>query len=108
MEAVCRDYQSAPISQAEKVLFAFLERVTLAPADIRQEDVEQVRQAGWSDEALYDAITVCSLFNFYNRWVDGTGVQDMPEAAYRASGQRIADHGYRTVQHPASSSEDPH
>ena len=61
---------------------------------MRQEDVDEAKAAGWSDEALYDAITVCALFNFYNKWIDATGVSDMPAAAYAASGQRLATVGY--------------
>ncbi len=61
---------------------------------IRREDLDEVRAAGWSDEALYDAITVCALFNFYNKWVDATGVSDMPADAYRAAGDRLATFGY--------------
>jgi hypothetical protein len=61
---------------------------------IGQEDVDRVRQAGWSDEALYDAITVCSLFQFYNNWIDATGVSDMPAFGYEMSGKRLATQGY--------------
>ena len=50
--------------------------------------------AGWSEEAIYDAVTVCALFNFYTRWVDGTGVSDMPASAYEAAGMRMAAGGY--------------
>ena len=35
-----------------------------------------------------------ALFNFYNRWIDGTGVHDMPAAAYELSGQRLKEVGY--------------
>ncbi|HSR41737.1 MAG TPA: hypothetical protein VLL48_06190 [Longimicrobiales bacterium] len=59
-----------------------------------REDVEAVKAAGWSEEAVYDAVTVCSLFRFYNAWVDSTGVHDMPAAAYEASGERLATGGY--------------
>jgi hypothetical protein len=59
-----------------------------------KEDVDEVKRFGWSDEALYDAITVCALFNFYNKWIDATGVSDMPAAAYAASGERLAAFGY--------------
>ena len=52
------------------------------------------RKAGWSDEALYDAITVCSLFQFYNNWIDATGVADMPALGYEMSGHRLATEGY--------------
>jgi hypothetical protein len=37
---------------------------------------------------------VCGLFNFYNRWVDATGVHGMSAADYRASGKRLAERGY--------------
>ena len=56
--------------------------------------MDAVREAGWSEEALYDAITVCALFKFYNTWIDATGVQDMPAEAYAMSGHRLATKGY--------------
>src|SRR3712207_6955064 len=62
---------------------------------LRAEDLQAAKAAGWSEEALYDAITVCALFNFYNKWIDATGVRDMPAAAYEASGRRLATRGDR-------------
>lgn len=61
---------------------------------IRREDVDEVHKAGWSEEALYDAITVCALFHFYNCWVDATGVHEMPTEAHELSGKRLAECGY--------------
>jgi alkylhydroperoxidase family enzyme len=94
VRAVLEDYRSAPIGAAERELFAFLERVNGEASAIRREDVDRLRALDWSDSAIYDAITVCALFNFYNRWTDATGVQDMSPAAYEAAGQRMAEHGY--------------
>jgi alkylhydroperoxidase family enzyme len=88
------DYGSAPIDDREKALFAFIDRMNRESHNLQPEDVDRARAAGWSDEALYDAITVCALFNFYNKWIDGTGVHDMPATAYAASGQRLATFGY--------------
>ncbi|HXE89969.1 MAG TPA: hypothetical protein VNK82_03300 [Terriglobales bacterium] len=89
-----RDYRSSPLAERDKALFAFLAKVNSKSYEIEPSDVEAARQAGCSEEALYDAITVCSLFNFYNRWCDAAGVQDMPPEAYAASGKRLAKHGY--------------
>jgi hypothetical protein len=61
---------------------------------IGREDVDRVKAAGWSDEAVYDAITVCSLFKFYNSWIDATGVHDLPASGYEMSGKRLAAQGY--------------
>lgn len=94
VEAVVADYRTAPLQQREKELLAYLEKLTLAPAATSAADVAHLRDAGWSDEAIYDAVTVCALFNFYNRWVEGSGVQDMPQEGYEASGERIARQGY--------------
>jgi alkylhydroperoxidase family enzyme len=91
---VLDDFRSAPISAAERALFGFIEKMNRESTAIRQDDVDAVKAAGWTDEALYDAITVCALFNFYNKWIDATGVADMTPAAYAASGERLATFGY--------------
>ena len=94
VDAVLRDYRTAPIGDREKALFAFIEKMNRESSCLRKEDIEQVKAAGWSEEAIYDAITVCALFNFYNKWIDATGVSDMTAAAYAASGERLAASGY--------------
>lgn len=88
------DYRTAPIGEAEKALFAFVEKVNGDSARLGKEDLEEAAAAGWSQEALYDAVTVCALFHFYNKWIDGTGVCDLPADAYAASGERLAACGY--------------
>ena len=88
------DFRTAPIPDADKALFALLEKVVEASNEVTRADVDAVRDAGWSEEAIYDAITVCALFQFYTTWVDATGVHDMPAAAYEASGERLATVGY--------------
>jgi hypothetical protein len=52
--------------------------------------VEAAREAGWSDHALFDALTVAAIFNFFNRWLDGAGLPDVPQGFYEA---RLAEHG---------------
>jgi hypothetical protein len=53
-----------------------------------------LRALGWTDEALYFAITVCALFNFYNRWIDATGVHALSDEAHAEGGKRSAKMGY--------------
>ena len=90
------------MTDKEKALFAFIDKVNRTSNQIRQADVDEVKQAGWTDEAIYDAVAVCCLFNFYNRWIDATGVHDMPASAYELSGQRLREHGYQTKWKPAT------
>jgi len=92
---VLADYRTASITDKDKALLAFIDKVNRNSTEIRQADIELLHAAGWSDEAIYDAVTVCALFNFYNRWIDATGVQDMPASAYEMTGQRLKERGYR-------------
>ena len=94
VDAVLQDYRTAPIGDREKALFAFIEKMNGESSRLQKEDLEEVKAAGWSEEALYDAITVCALFNFYNKWIDATGVSDMTAATYAVSGERLATFGY--------------
>ena len=102
VQAVLDDYQTAPIDERDKALFRFLEKMNAQSNRITQNDVDVLKAAGWSEDAIYDAITVCALFKFYNAWIDATGVHDMPAAAYEMSGKRLATQGYRPAPAPLS------
>jgi len=91
---VLEDHLTAPIPEKLRALFVFIEKVNRASTEIAPPDVELAKAAGWSDEALYDAITVCALFNFYNVWIDATGVHDMPAGGYEMTGHRLSENGY--------------
>lgn len=88
------DLEASSLGAPEKALLRFVAKLNDAPATIGLADIAALHAAGWDDEAIYDAVGVCALFNFYNRWIDGTGVHGMPEAAYRESGKRMAVGGY--------------
>jgi alkylhydroperoxidase family enzyme len=94
VDAVLKDYRTAPIGDRDKALFAFIEQMNERSSLIRREDIDRVIAAGWTEEAIYDAITVCALFKFYNAWIDATGVHDLPAGAYEMSGKRMAAEGY--------------
>ena len=88
------DYRTAPIGAAEKALFAFIDKMNRESTAIGPADVDAAKAAGWTDEALYDAITVCALFNFYNLWIDASGVHALSEEAHKQGGVRSANMGY--------------
>ena len=94
MDAVLADHTAAPIPEKERALFAFIAKVVQDSTSITHADLDRARAAGWTDAALYDAITVCALFQFYNTWIDATGVSDMPVAAYERQAKRLAELGY--------------
>jgi alkylhydroperoxidase family enzyme len=91
---VIRDLETSGLSEKEKALFRFVDKVNHNSQDIGSNDVKLLRAVGWDDDAIYYGITVCSLFNFYNRWIDASGVHALSDEAHRLGGERSANAGY--------------
>ena len=91
---VLRDLESSALDEKHKALFRFVDKVNRDSQRIGPEDIQALHAAGWDDEALYFAITVCALFNFYNRWIDASGVHALSDEAHRQGGKRMAVQGY--------------
>ena len=89
-----RDLESSGLDAKHKVLFRFVDKVNHNSPRITADDMKPLYEAGWDDTAIYFAITVCALFNFYNRWIDASGVHAMSDEAHRQGGKRTALHGY--------------
>lgn len=101
VEGVLMDVDTAPVTEKDRALYRFVRKMVHDSLSIRDDDAEAVRAAGWTDEALYDAITVVALFQFYNAWIDASGVRDMPAFAYEMSGKRLATTGYMAPKPPS-------
>jgi hypothetical protein len=61
---VLADYEQAPIDDAHRALFRLVALICADSTQVDQAAVDAAKAAGWDDEALYDAITVCALFQF--------------------------------------------
>jgi alkylhydroperoxidase family enzyme len=91
---VLRDLETSGLDEKHKALFRFVEKVNHNSPRITAEDMKPLHAVGWTDEAIYFAITACALFNFYNRWIDASGVHALSEEAHLEGGKRSAVHGY--------------
>jgi uncharacterized peroxidase-related enzyme len=81
VDALLHDPDTAPVPGRLKPLLAYVRKLTLSPARMTEADAAAVYAAGWSEEALFDAVQTCALFNLMNRIVEGTGVAAYPETA---------------------------
>jgi alkylhydroperoxidase family enzyme len=86
--------ETSRLPEKEKALLRFVRKVNHNSPQITAADMIPLHEAGWSDEAIYYAITVCALFNFYNRWIDATGVHALSDEAHRMGAKRSAATGY--------------
>jgi uncharacterized peroxidase-related enzyme len=94
VRGVLRDLETSSLDEKHKALFRFVDKVNHDSPRITAEDMTPLREAGWDDEEIYFTITACALFNFYNRWIDASGVHALSEEAHRAGGKRSAKNGY--------------
>ncbi|MBN4046572.1 peroxidase-related enzyme [bacterium AH-315-P15] len=74
LEDLHNDLESAGVSEKIRPVLRYVRKLTDVPIKLVSADAQAVYDAGWSEEALYDAIAICALFNFMNRIVEGTGV----------------------------------
>lgn len=81
-ESVIRSAVADPemglVPERLRPVLRLVQKLTLAPATVRQDDREAVFAAGWTEEALYYAVLTCALFNLMNRIVDGMGIATSP------------------------------
>ena len=82
------DIDASEVDDKLKPILHFVRKLTEAPGSMLQADADKVFAAGWDEAALHDAISVCSLFNFMNRLVAGTGVT-ADEDYYLSAAQRL-------------------
>lgn len=64
---------SNAVPEKLRPVLQFVEKLTLTPTKMTERDAKEVYAAGWDEDALFDAIAVCALFNLMNRIVEGTG-----------------------------------
>ncbi len=94
VEEVLRDVETSRLDEAHKALFRFVRKLARHPERVVASDVQTLKDAGWSEEAIYDALTVAAVFKFYNTWNNGSGVQNMRPADYLYSGRVLNTLGY--------------
>lgn len=64
----------AGLTQAERALLDYVELVTKAASQTTHADVQELRDAGWTENQIAEAVYVTAMFAFFNRVADAFGV----------------------------------
>ena len=73
-EAIKQDWRTADLTDRERVMLSYVEKLTLKPVSVGQDDIEALRTAGFDDQAILQINLIASWFNYINRVADGLGV----------------------------------
>ena len=108
IDALVNDIDSLEGHDKLKPILRYVQKLNFLPSKVVSADAQAVYDAGWTEQALYEATLVCSLFNMMNRIIEGTGVNfdyatnpevhsmnrdaaDPQSHTYGAYGKRIAE-----------------
>jgi len=95
------DLENSAVDTKLKPILAYVGKLTRTPSLMTEADARRVYQAGWDEQALFDAVSVCALFNFMNRIVEGSGIKANPLVADDAEIEA-------RMQRMGGRSDDPH
>jgi alkylhydroperoxidase family enzyme len=70
-----------------RATLGLLEKLTLTPEDVSPQDMETVRETGVSEDAIVDAIYICSTFSLIDRVADALDFEIPESFARGAAGQ---------------------
>lgn len=68
------DWRSASMSDKRRAMVNFAVKLTHAPGEMIEADVDTLREAGFSDRDVLDITEVTGYYAYVNRIADGLGV----------------------------------
>lgn len=74
VEAVQRDFRTAPLTDAERVMCNYADQLTRDATKLGRADIECLRTAGFNDHAILQITLIAAWFNSINRVADALGV----------------------------------
>jgi uncharacterized peroxidase-related enzyme len=86
------DIDAAPITDAEKTLLHFCRNLTHESYRNTPEAVQKLRDAGWTEPQIAEAVYITAMFAFFNRVANGFGLED--PKYFEMRGERDPLEGY--------------
>jgi uncharacterized peroxidase-related enzyme len=74
IEALRRDYRTAPITEQELVMCDYVVKVTKDAVQCSPADLDKLREVGFDDKGILQITLIASWFNYINRVADALGV----------------------------------
>ena len=71
---IASDWKQAGLSPENQALCEFASKLTVAPTQMSEQDIIQLRNLGFCDQSIHDATQVISYFNYINRIADSLNI----------------------------------
>ncbi len=89
VKALQQDYRRANLSDSDKAMLRYAEKLTREPDSVRKAHIEELKTHGFDDRDIWDINQIASLFNYINRVTLGLGaeLEDTYQSSYEAIGE---------------------
>ena len=74
VEALRRDYRTAPIDERDRTMLDYVEQLTKDATGVTRGHHDRLRAAGFDDRGILQITLIASWFNSINRVADALGV----------------------------------
>jgi uncharacterized peroxidase-related enzyme len=74
VEALRKDYRSAPISDQDRVMLDYVVKITKDATRCSRADHDALRAVGFDDRGILQITLIAAWFNYINRVADALGV----------------------------------
>lgn len=79
-DRITYDWRRADLDSRTEAMLSYAVKLTRTPVECDQADIEALRGAGFSDQAIFDIAETTAMFNFTNRLASASGM--LPNAEY--------------------------
>lgn len=71
--ALRADWRTAPLTDQDRAMLGYCEKLTLRPASVEAADLDALRAVGFDDLGILQIAMIAGMFNYLNRIADGLG-----------------------------------
>lgn len=78
-EQLVMNYRSADLTPRQRAMLDFASALTRFPDDVTDDDIDNLRQVGLSDRAIWDLSNIIGFYNMTNRVATASGMRPNPD-----------------------------
>ena len=86
-----------PATDKFNAILKLAQKFNNSAKNIDENDIQTVRDAGWSDQTIEDVAGLVAIINVYNILANGLGFKALPAAAFDEMGQATIQQGYTSM-----------
>jgi uncharacterized peroxidase-related enzyme len=73
-DSIALNYRAATLSGRHRTMLDFAWKLTLEPNSVNEHDRQKLRQAGFTDDGIFEISEVAAFYNMSNRFAIGLGI----------------------------------